>query len=91
MGELDIKLNPITTAINELNNLKRICDAAKKAPPTTVGGGKTVNELEEIGKQYQTINGHLSLMISSTIMLMKKTRNEFETSDKRVATKISKR
>lgn len=90
MATIDIKINTLESAINELKSVKQSCDGAKKIPPTTVGGGKTVNELEEIGKLYQTMNGHLSMMISSTISLLQKTKDGFQTDDKMAASKIKK-
>lgn len=90
MATIDIKINTLESAINELKSVKQSCDGAKKIPPTTVGGGKTVNELEEIGKLYQTMNGHLSMMISSTISLLQKTKDGFQTDDKTAASKIKK-
>lgn len=90
MATIDIKINALESAINELKSVKQSCDGAKKIPPTTVGGGKTVNELEEIGKLYQTMNGHLSMMISSTISLLQKTKDGFQTDDKTAASKIKK-
>lgn len=90
MATIDIKINTLESAINELKSVKQSCDGAKKLPPTTVGGGKTINELEEIGKLYQTMNGHLSMMISSTISLLQKTKDGFQTDDKTAASKIKK-
>ena len=88
MSTIDIKINVLDSAINELANVKRTCDGFKKTPPSTIGGVKTVNELEEIGKLYQTMNDHLSAMIGSTITLLQKTKDGFQTNDQTAAKKI---
>lgn len=91
MATIDIKINTLESAINELKSVKQSCDGTKKTPPATVGGGKTVNELEEIGKLYQAMNGHLSAMIGSTISLLQKTKDGFQTDDKTAASEIKKK
>lgn len=91
MSEINIKIDVLENAINELKSVKQECDATKKTPPETVGGGKTVNELEEIGKLYQKMNEHVSLMFESTILFLQKTKDGFEKDDQDAASKISKR
>lgn len=88
MGNIDVKIKEITNYINQLKKLKQTLDSSKKAPPSTVGGGQTVNELEEIGKMYQMLNTHLSSMIGSTISFLEVTRRGFETTDAGLAKKL---
>lgn len=88
MSQIDIKVDSVSAAIGELRTLKQACDSAKKNPPGTVGGGKTVNELEEIGKLYIKMYEHFSQMISSTITLLEKTKSGFLESDNKAAAGI---
>ncbi len=88
MGTIDIKTQQLESAINDLYSIQQKLNAAKKAPPSTIGGGKTVSQLENIGKIYQDMNQHLSMMIDSTILMLKNAKEGFETSDSSMASKI---
>lgn len=88
MSQINIKSDAIDSAVKDLRSLKQSCDSANTNPPGTVGGGKTVNELEEIGKLYQTMYTHFSQMISSTISLLEKTKTGFAESDRKAADEI---
>lgn len=90
MSEISVKINVLAQKISELESLKQSCNNAKSNPPSTVGGGKTVNELEEIGKLYKTMYDHFLEMISSTISFMQKTKDGFESSDREAASEIKK-
>ena len=44
MSEINIKISELDAAITNLQSLKSACDGINTIAPTTVGGGKTVNE-----------------------------------------------
>lgn len=90
MAEINIKLSELTQAISELQLLRQACMDSKKNPPDTVGGGKTINEFESITKVYKTLNDHFAEMISSTILFLQKSKEEFESGDKKSAVNIRK-
>ena len=45
MSEINIKISELAAAITNLQSLKSACDGINTIAPTTVGGGKTVNEM----------------------------------------------
>lgn len=88
MLEIDVKVDTLLQAIESLNTLKEFCDNSIINPPTTVGGGKMVNELEELGQLYKMVNTHLSDMVYSTILFLQKTKESFEENDRKAAINI---
>lgn len=90
MSTINIKTQQIEKAISDLRIIQSTLSAAKKTPPPIVGGGKTVNQLEEIGKLYWGMNQHLSSMLESTVCMLKRTKEEFETNDQSIAAQLRK-
>ena len=70
MSEINIKISELDAAITNLQSLKSACDGINTIAPTTVGGGKTVNEIENIASVYKSLNIHVGDMISNTISFM---------------------
>lgn len=90
MTEIDVKINLLNEGIAELLSLQRACDHSKSSPPGTEGGGKTVNELEEIGKIYGIMFDHFSELISSTVTFLETAKTGFITSDCSIAKNLKK-
>lgn len=88
MSEINIKISELDAAITNLQSLKSACDGINTIAPTTVGGGKTVNEIENIASVYKSLNTHVGDMISNTIYFMQNIRASFITSDSNAAGKI---
>ena len=86
MSEINIKISELDAAITNLQSLKSACDGINTIAPTTVGGGKTVNE--NIASVYKSLNTHVGDMISNTISFMQNIRASFITSDSNAAGKI---
>lgn len=89
MAEINIKLSEIDNAIMKLQSLKSTCDGINTQPPDTVGGGKTVNEMEIISNCYKSINQDVSDLILNTIAFMSNLKSSYDSSDKKAAGKIN--
>lgn len=89
MAEIKIKIHALNDSISDLKNLRTQCQETKIVCPKTVGGGKTVNELESIGELYKSLNNHFINLISNTISFMENVKASYESSDKKAASKIS--
>ena len=88
VSEINIKISELDVAIANLQSLKFACDGMNSIVPTTVGGGKTVNEIENIASVYKSLNTCVGDMISNTISFMQNIRASFITSDSNAASKI---
>lgn len=89
MAEIKIKITEINNAITRLQGLQSRCSSKNTFPPATVGGGKTVNELESIADTYKTINTHFGELISNTISFLQNVRDSYATGDTKAANKIA--
>lgn len=90
MAEINIKITEIDNEITKLQGLQSKCDSRNVAPPATVGGGKTVNELEDIADVYKTLNRNFSELVSNTISFLQNVRNSYASSDAKAAQGIEK-
>ncbi len=90
MAEINIKIKEIDNAIQSLKSLQKECNGFKTTPPSTVGGGKTVSELEELANVYKNINNDFSLLLSNTISFLQNVKNSYVSSDQKAANKILK-
>ena len=88
MSEIKIKIDECNSAISKLQTLKSSCSARKTTPPAVVGGGKTVNEFENIANTYKQINTHLTNLISNTVGLLQNVRDSYVASDAKAAKEI---
>lgn len=88
VAEIKIEVSEIDNAITRLQGLQSRCESRKTAPPVTVGGGKTVNELEEIANVYETLNSHLNDLISNTISFLQNVSDSYISSDVNAASTI---
>lgn len=89
MAEIKIKISEINNAITSLQGLQSRCSSRDTTPPETVGGGKTVNELEKIADTYRSINTQFEGLISQTILFLENVRDSYVSSDTKAANKIA--
>ena len=89
MAEIKVKVSEINSAITRLQGLQSRCNSRKTTPPATVGGGKTVNELEDIADVYKTLNTHFEDLITNTISFLQNVRDSYTDSDTKAANKIA--
>lgn len=88
MSEIKVKIDECDQAITQLQSLKFSCVARKVTAPTTVGGGKSVNEFENIANTYKQLNTHMCNLISNTIGLIQNVRDSYAASDTKAANAI---
>lgn len=89
MAEIKIKVSEINSAITRLQGLQSRCNSRNTTPPATVGGGKSVNELEDIADVYKTLNTHFEDLVSNTVSFLQNVRDSYTSSDTKVANKIA--
>ena len=89
MAEINVKINEIDNAITKLQGLQSRCISMNTTPPATVGGGRTVNELEEIAAVYKSLNSHFEMLISNTISFLQNVRDSYISSDEQAAKGIT--
>lgn len=89
MAEIKIQINELNNEIEELKELRSKCSSRKTKPPATVGGGKTVNELEDIADIYVSMNNSFEILISNTISFLENVRDSYVSSDSKAAKKIN--
>ena len=82
MAEININIAELEDSIARLRSLQT---NAASAPPATVGGGQTVNELENIADTYRALNRSLSELISNTIHFLDNIKESYMTSDQLAA------
>ena len=89
MAEINVKVSEINNAITRLEGLRSECRSIITTPPATIGGGKTVNELENIAVVYKELNTHFEDLITNTISFLRNVRDSYTSSDKKAANKIA--
>lgn len=88
MAEIKVKISEINSAITKLQRLQSRCNSRNTTPPTTVGGGKTVNELEDIADVYKSLNTQFGVLVSNTISFLQNVKDSYVSSDTKAANKI---
>lgn len=91
MAEIKVKVSEINNAIIRLQGLQSRCSSRSTTPPATIGGGKTVNELEDIAHVYKTLNTQFETLLSNTISFLQNVRDSYTDSDTKAANKIAKK
>lgn len=89
MAEINVKITEINNAISKLKALQSKCNLRKTTPPSTVGGGKTVNELENIADIYKSLNRDFGELISNTISFLQNVKDSYVSSDTKAAQGIN--
>lgn len=85
MGIIKIDIACLNQAINKMNTYKKNWAANNTTAPTTVGGGKTVNELEEIAQLYKDLNKLMVTLASNTAEFLTDVKESYEESDRKAA------
>ena len=85
MVEINIKISEINNAITKLQGLRTRCNSRNTTPPITVGGGKTVNALEEMAEVYVALNNNFGEFVSNTILFLQNVRDSYAGSDSKAA------
>ena len=88
MAEINVNITEIDNAITKLHGLLEKNECA--TPPVTVGGGKSVNELENIANTYMMLNKSFEDLISNTISFLQNVKDSYVSSDKKAAEGIQK-
>ncbi len=89
MAEIKVKVSEINNAITRLQKLQSRCVSKNTPPPTTVGGGKTVNELENVADVYKDLYTNFEYLIANTIAFLQNARDGYVVSDTEAAKKIA--
>ena len=89
MSEIKVNIENLEGAISKLNNYAKNWASNPSTPPATIGGGKTVNELEELAKIYEELNDHMVLLASNTATFFTNVKNSYQESDHKAASNIS--
>ncbi len=89
MSEIKVNLDNLEGAILKLNNYAANWESNPTTPPATVGGGQTVNELEELAQMYKDLNTHMVTLASTTAAFFTNVKNSYQESDQKAASNIS--
>lgn len=89
MAEINIKIAELESAIKKLQTLETKCVSSDVSVPATVGGGRVVNELEQITGIYKTLNVQLDVLVRNTISFFQNIRDSYVESDKKATKGIS--
>ncbi len=89
-NNIDVNVQALDNAINQLNRLKQINSLRRKVP-TTQGGGKVVNEIERLAKEFDQVHMDMVKMINSTQLFLVKARNAYVSADTKSASGIQEK
>ena len=89
MAEIRVKINEIDNAIIQLKTIVTQMGASKNFPPSIVGGGQSVNELEAIAEVYKNIESHLIMLIQNTSSFLSNVESSFVLSDQKARNKMN--
>ena len=89
MAEIKINISNLEAAIARLNLLKEVWSAKDTSSPSTVGGGKAVNEFEKMAQLYKDLNSHMVALAANTASFLSNVKESYQESDKKAASKIS--
>ena len=90
MGKIDIDIDALDESISEFKTLHRNWVNNEIDCPTTVGGGGTVNQLEEIARIYEGLHIKMGVLLAGTISLLDNTKQDYVDSDQAIATKMKR-
>lgn len=85
MSEIKIKNDALSTEISNLRNLNTKIRSSNIKCPTVVGGGTSIQQIENIGKSYQQMHKQLEMLVSSTVSFMENINNSYKSSDKKAS------
>lgn len=90
MGKIEIDINALNASILELKALQSNWSGNEVNAPATIGGGGTVNQMEEMADLYVGLHVKMGALLSGTISLLELTKQEYEAADQAVATKMKR-
>lgn len=88
MAEIKLSVEALENSIQDLNSLKQACSIYIPVVPEVIGGGQTVNQLEQIAEMYKTLNADLSTLVCNTISLMENAKQSYVSTDNMASSKI---
>jgi len=88
MAEIKINITNLEGAIARLNNMATNWASNDTTPPTTVGGGKTANELEALAQMYKELNNQMAELAANTASFFANIKSSYEESDHKAASNI---
>ena len=88
MSEITINVEELDAQINRLVTLKEKISSSKIKCPTVVGGGTSVQAIEDMGLQYRKMQKQLEGLVSNTVEFMKNVNDTFRQRDINLADKI---
>lgn len=91
MAEIKINITEIDGTITRLKALQSRCSGMNTAAPSTVGGGRAVNELEAIAAVFKATHTSLDTLIGNTIAFLQNVRDSYVSSDTKAAAGIAKK
>lgn len=83
MAEIKIKTSEIGNAVIRLKAIIEQETSSKTSPPSIVGGGQSVNELEAIAGVYKSLDSSFITLVQNTILLLNNVEESFASSDKK--------
>ena len=81
MAEINIKVTELSNVITKLHGMQPKCSSGGIMPPSTVGGGKIVNELEDMVDVYKALDHDFAVLISNTISFLQNVKSSYMESD----------
>ena len=88
MMEIRVETAALETVAKKMSELASEWQARNTNPPATVGGGKTVNQFEELAKIYKELNAGMVKLASNTSLFLTNVKNSFVDSDNKAAAKM---
>lgn len=92
MSTIDYQKYGMEDAKADLNQIKFRISTHRNNPtlPSPVGGGKTVNKMEELAKVYIDLYTHVEELVNNTILFVDKAKAAMDSADRKAASGISK-
>lgn len=85
MSEINVNILALEEGILNLKSLSEKCKNFDTKIPVSVGGGRTVSELEQIEALYQKLNTHLAMLAQNTASFMENVKDSYVASDEKAA------
>lgn len=82
MSEIIIDTENLTSEIDKLKTLREKISNNKESATTVVGGGTTVEEIENLGNEFKSMEVKMESLVRNTILFMNNVKNSYVTSDK---------
>ena len=85
MGEILINTDSLAAEIGMLYTLGAKIAASSIACPAVVGGGSSVQEIENLGKNFQSIHNSVSVLVANTVSFMENVKASYQKNDSNAA------